>query len=325
MIATARPTAPATWAAAAVVGALAALVVFADLVGIDHSTPFVQLIAFRPQLAAGLVALAVIVALAGRRAWPVAAALGVVGLLGLLTVLPRATGEPAAAGRDRTLDVLTVNTYLGRADPDSLADTIRSRHPGVVVLPEAGAELQRTLIADLGPTRYRTFVADRSRDVSPMTVLADRALGAPTVTVDRSSEFPTIVLTFPSGRAAAGLRVVATHPQSPRPGDTYAWRRDVAGLARWCAGGGPPTVVAGDLNASLDHAELRAAVTGCADVASSVGEGLVGTWPAGLPPVLGAAIDHVLVARGPRGLSAEVVDVPGSDHRGLLAHLTLGP
>jgi endonuclease/exonuclease/phosphatase (EEP) superfamily protein YafD len=119
------------------------------------------------------------------------------------------------------------------------------------------------------------------------------------------------------------VRVVATHTQSPKPGDTAAWRRDVAALSRWCTGE-RPTVVAGDLNATLDHAELREAIAGCTDTASDVGAGLSGTWPSALPRLFGAQIDHVLVAGGPRPRAAEVVDVPGSDHRGLLARVGLG-
>lgn len=321
-----RQVTPLAWVAAGVLGVFGVVVVFADLLGIDHSTPFVQLIAFRPQIAGGLVVLGAVAAVLGRGAWPVAVALGVVGLLGVVTVLPRATGGTDGPVPGGTFDVLTVNTYLGRADPGALAGIVRDRHPAVVVLPEAGEDLQKALVDELGASRYRPYIANSSRDESPMTVLVSRSLGSPAVTIDRTGEFPSIVLTVPPGRGTGhGLRVVATHPQSPKPGEGWAWRRDIAGLARWCAGNGPPTVVAGDLNASLDHAELRAATRGCTDAASSVGQGLAGTWPVGLPPLLGSAIDHVLLARGPRPRSAEVVDVPGSDHRGLLARLTLGP
>lgn len=311
---------------AVVAGAGAAVVVFADRVGLDHRTPFVQLIAFRPQLAVAVVVLAVLAAALGRVGWPVATALGLVGVLGLLAVLPRATGQ-ADGAPPPTLDVLTVNTYLGRADPAALADLVRRRAPAVVVLPESKTELRDALAAALGRAgegRYRTLVADQSEDESPMTVLVDRSLGRPTVTVDRETEFPSIVVTLPPGRrdlpGRQGLRVVATHPQSPKPGDTRAWRRDIAALGRWCAGG-PPTVIAGDLNATWDHAELRAAAAGCTDAASSVGEGLGGTWPSTVPAALGSQIDHVLLARGPQAAAVEFVDVPGSDHRGVLARL----
>ncbi|MEJ2887793.1 endonuclease/exonuclease/phosphatase family protein [Actinomycetospora aeridis] len=328
-----RFTAPGPGAilAAAVLGLPCAVVLFSDVLGIDDRTPFVQTIAFRPQLAAGLAVLGVLVFLLARRAWPTALALGLVGVLGLAMVLPRAVGsaETGATGGPE-LTVLTASAYLSRADPEALAALITRRTPDVVVLPEARGTLRNRLQQALvdesggeeGRSGYRVFAADASRDDSPMTVFVRRSLGRPTVTPDRDTEFPSLVVDLADVDGEA-VRVVATHPQSPRPGDTNAWRRDVAALARWCTGD-RPTVVAGDLNATLDHAELRTATEGCTDAASDVGEGLVGTWPAAAPRLLGVQIDHVLVSGGPRAREVEVVDVPGSDHRGLLARVGLG-
>ncbi|MFC5140774.1 endonuclease/exonuclease/phosphatase family protein [Actinomycetospora rhizophila] len=317
--------------AAVVLGLPAAIVTFSDLLGIDDRTPFVQTIAFRPQLAAGLFVLGALVLLLSRRAWPTALALGLVGVLGLGMVLPRAVGSSeTGAGGGPELTVLTASAYLSRADPDALASLISSRTPDVVVLPEARGtlrdRLQQALVdesgGEAGQSGYRVFAADARRDDSPMTVFVRRSVGRPTVTPNRDTEFPSLVVDLPDVDGQA-VRVVATHPQSPRPGDTNAWRRDVAALSRWCTGD-RPTVVAGDLNATLDHAELRAATEGCTDAASDVGEGLVGTWPAAAPRLLGVQIDHVLVSGGPQARQVDVVDVPGSDHRGVLARIGLG-
>ncbi|PVZ04259.1 endonuclease/exonuclease/phosphatase (EEP) superfamily protein YafD [Actinomycetospora cinnamomea] len=310
----------------------AAVVTFSDLLGIDHRTPFVQSIAFRPQLAAGLVALAVLAALAGGRALrPAAVALGLVGALGLAMVLPRAVGssETGATGGPE-LTVFTASAYLSRADPEALAEIVLSRTPDVVVLPEARGtlrdRLQQALVDESGgeggTSGYRVYAADARSDDSPMTVFVRRELGRPTVTPDRETEFPSLVVDL---RDVDGrdVRVVATHPQSPKPGDTNAWARDIAALARWCTGD-RPTVVAGDLNATLDHAEFRTATAGCTDAAEDVGEGLTGTWPAAVPRLLGVQIDHVLTSGGPRAREVEVVDVEGSDHRGVLARVGLG-
>ena len=70
---------------------------------------------------------------------------------------------------------------------------------------------------------------------------------------------------------------------------------------------GPLRILAGDFNATLDHALLRRLLaTGYVDAADRAGEGLVGTWGPydgdRIPPVV---IDHVLVDRriGVRGVS----------------------
>ena len=317
---------------ALVVAVPAAVVVFADALGVDHRTPFVQLIAFRPQIAAGLVVLSVVAGVLGRSraVLPTAVALGLVGALGLAAVAPRAgdaaADTPDAPGR-RTLTVLTLNTYLGRADPDAVADVVRARRPDLVALPEAGGDLRRRLTAlldeDAGGAGYRSSIADDAEDGSAMTVFVARGLGRPRVTVDRGGTFPAIVVDVAASGVPGGLRFVAVHPQSPRPGDTGAWGRDVADLARWCTDG-RPTVVAGDMNATADHREFADATAGCTDAASSVGEGLPGTWPAGLPRLLGAQIDHVLLAGGPRAADVAFLDVTGTDHRAVLATVAAG-
>jgi endonuclease/exonuclease/phosphatase (EEP) superfamily protein YafD len=82
----------------------------------------------------------------------------------------------------------------------------------------------------------------------------------------------------------------------------------------------------GDLNATLDHHELRRLIsTGYEDAAGEAGSGLHPTWPRGgrrlLP--LSVTIDHVLAdARCGVG-TVRAFDVPGTDHRALLAELIL--
>ena len=84
-------------------------------------------------------------------------------------------------------------------------------------------------------------------------------------------------------------------------------------------------VLAGDFNATLDHAELRRLIgRGYHDAAERAGVALRPTWPVGkglLPTLI--TIDHVLADRRVRVVSARSVRIPGSDHRGVLAELLL--
>ena len=83
-------------------------------------------------------------------------------------------------------------------------------------------------------------------------------------------------------------------------------------------------ILAGDFNATLDHAELRDLLdSGYRDAADSVGAGLHTTWPLGRrwPPKV--TIDHVLVDREWEIGDVRFVTLPGSDHRGMVA--ALGP
>lgn len=81
-------------------------------------------------------------------------------------------------------------------------------------------------------------------------------------------------------------------------------------------------MVAGDFNATLDHAVMRE-LGGCADAAVQGGVGGLATWPTSTRTALfGATIDHVLVdAVTWRTRWAEVVQVAGSDHRALVVEL----
>ena len=84
-------------------------------------------------------------------------------------------------------------------------------------------------------------------------------------------------------------------------------------------------MLAGDFNATLDHADLRDLLDrGYRDAAEQAGVGLRPTWPAGkdLLPAL-VTIDHVLADRRVRVISARSVAIPGSDHRGVLTELLL--
>ncbi len=326
---------------ALIVAGIALVVLFPEVLGLGGRAPFAQVVAFRPQLAVITVALAALGALGAwtRRSGPdpllVAMALGLVGLVALVQVGARGIGSAPAVGTGTSdadggsLVVLSLNTYKGQADPDALAELVRSRSPDLVALPEARGDLRRRLASrlddDQGGSGYRAYSADDVDDASGMTVFVRSSLGRPTVTQDRSGTYPSIVVDLPRSApgVASGLRFVAVHPRSPRPGGTGSWARDVSGLSRWCDAG-RPTVLAGDMNSTEDHRVFADATARCTDAGSATGDGVAGTWPSWLPGFLGAQIDHVLTADGPRPTAFEVVPAAGTDHRAILARIGEG-
>jgi endonuclease/exonuclease/phosphatase (EEP) superfamily protein YafD len=114
------------------------------------------------------------------------------------------------------------------------------------------------------------------------------------------------------------------HPQSPRSSEAFPfWRRTLRALPR-ARRSGPPRILAGDFNATLDHLELERVIdTGYVDAADAVGAGLTATWPEGrrIPPPV--TIDHVLADRRLGVSSVRVRTIARTDHRALVAHLTL--
>ncbi|MFG3696375.1 endonuclease/exonuclease/phosphatase family protein [Micromonospora sp. NPDC047620] len=306
------------WAAVAPGVAWAAL----RLAGLDHG-PLVQLLAFTPYVAAGSL-LPLVLALALRRRWPAVLAAVVTTAL-VAVVAPRAlpAGQPSAAGP--TVRVLTANLLAGAADARSLVDLVERHRVDVLTVqeftPGAGAELDRLGLDRLLPHRHL--------DPQPGTVGSGLYARFPVdeggVRRNRGGwgfdqAYGTV--TVPG---APPVRVESAHPAAPYAVDQVGhWRTDLAAQPP-ATPDGPLRILAGDFNATLDHAPLRALLaTGYVDAADQVGAGLTGTWGPYdgdlIPPV---TIDHVLVDRRIAVRAVAVHRVPGSDHRAVLAELRL--
>ena len=313
------------WTPVATAGAVtgAAALLLPEVLGLDRTPPWPLVVAFRRRLAVGTLVLTLpLTARAGRVRVP---ALGVVGVaagaVGLSAWRHRARRGPAAVGT-RALTVLGANVWLGRADPAALAATIVAERPDVVVLPEAGDRFRKRLLDGLDGYRawscapYRTAVEATGADDGPsLTVLTAAGLGEVDVAVASTDTRSGWVVV--SGGGLGAVRVLGVHPAVLLPASTPHWVRELALLRPWLDDPTRPTVVVGDLNATLEHGPLQRALGS----ARPVTRGAPATWPSWWRRAFGVTIDHVLVA-GPVGVrSVEVLDVAGSDHRAVLARL----
>jgi endonuclease/exonuclease/phosphatase (EEP) superfamily protein YafD len=83
-------------------------------------------------------------------------------------------------------------------------------------------------------------------------------------------------------------------------------------------------VLAGDFNATLDHAALRSVLRrGYTDAAAAAGRALSWTWRPLRLRFPRLTLDHVLVDPRVTVAGVEVVAVRGSDHRAVVAELVL--
>jgi len=331
---------------AAVLGAvlvLFALWTAARLLGLERGAPWVQLIAFTPYVAAASL-LPLVAALATRQWWHAGAAVVLAGLLAAC-VLPRAVGGPSpgettaaagaraagtrAAGAQAStvrLRVLTANLYVGAADAHALVGRVRAE--GIDVL----------AVQELTPSEAQALDAAGLAGLLPHRSVNPLPGGRGSGLYSRHPIADPGVRTFPSGfsqayatvhvPAAVPVRVESAHPRAPS--DVAGWEGDIAHEPR-ADPSGPPRILLGDFNATLDHHGLRAVVgSGYRDAAASVGAGLVPTWPSistawydlPVPPV---TIDHVLADRRIGIAGVDVARTPGSDHRALRADLDLPP
>jgi endonuclease/exonuclease/phosphatase (EEP) superfamily protein YafD len=277
--------------------------------------------AWRPHLAASALAGAALLA-SRRRTRPLAAGLTAAGLVAAGPVVRRAGRRPSAAPGTGDVTVLAANVLHGRADTGLLAAMVAAERPDFVVLPEAGGDFRDKLMPLLDGLGYRAWVASGGgrRDGDDVTVLVGERAGDVRVRSAHEMRAPHLEVT---GGILGPRTLYAVHPTAPMSRRSTAWwHRELAIVSRWCAGPVAP-LVAGDFNATLDHPAFRAALGRCRSAAAGTGRGLVGTFPAGFPTWLGIQIDHVLVPEDAVTTRFEVLDLPGSDHRAVLARVRL--
>jgi endonuclease/exonuclease/phosphatase (EEP) superfamily protein YafD len=288
--------------------------------GLERGWPLVPLFAFTPYVA--LLSLLVAAVAAWRRWWPGAAVTGACAalLLALLVplVVPDRAPESAPGVRVR---VLAANV----AGNDFVA--------GRMITAVRRWDVDVLSVVELAPRVMVAYDAEGAKSLFPHRALQPRPGFSGTGLYSR---LPLASAPSPHGTrfavAAAELRapgavpvgLLSVHVPAPTDrGATAQWRHDMRALP--ASGSGPPRVLAGDFNATLDHAELRRLLDrGYHDAAERAGVALRPTWPAGesLLPTL-VTIDHVLADRRIRVVSVRSVAIPGSDHRGVLADLLL--
>jgi endonuclease/exonuclease/phosphatase (EEP) superfamily protein YafD len=261
----------------------------------------------------------VLFALALKRRIVVAIA-GVTAVALLTTLAPRAVagGQPEADGPHLT--VMTANLYVGRGDPKAVMRLVRRYHVDVLSLEELTTEelarLDEAGLAQQLPGR----VAQPADGATGSALFATRRLVPIPVGYHGRHNEPEAQLQVPG---APSVLLKAVHPIPPRTrGDVPTWRDTLAALPS--ATEPDVRILAGDYNATLDHAELRGVLDrGYADAADRAGAGLKPTWPALPRRSLPITIDHVLVDRRVRVRSVHVEEVRGSDHRAVIAELVL--
>jgi endonuclease/exonuclease/phosphatase (EEP) superfamily protein YafD len=306
------------WTAALLFAAVSA-VVGCRLADTDGITPVPQLLAFLPWLLAPT-GIGLVLALLTRW-WPGTIWAAVV--LGLLAwfIAPYGKGTEPDGRALASLVVLTSNVEFGRAT-DALVAAVREEKPDVVFVEECEYGCSATLRRSLSERYpYRRSVEGAG---SAGSVVLSRFPLKPAAGIQGSTMGMPGAVADVRGHA---VRLQLAHPMPPLPGQLDAWRQELGQLRDFAAATGAPTVLAGDFNASQDHAAFRAILdTGLRDAARLAGSYRTPTWPARTAPAIGAQIDHVLVSADFSASDARFLDLAGTDHRALLVDITLhGP
>jgi endonuclease/exonuclease/phosphatase (EEP) superfamily protein YafD len=288
--------------------------------GLERGPLLVQVTAFTPY-AAVLSTIPVVVALLARNRWAAAVA-GLACLALAVGVLPRAIGSRwTGTGTEARLTVMSVNLRLGQADPASIVDLVRTRDVDVLTLQEYTPAAEAAL-AEAGLTALLPYWERQP---------VDRAAGSAVYSRLPPSDVGLVHGWFYQARLVVdvggqAVTVESVHPPPPVSQSGPAWAEGLRGQTPASEPG--LRVLAGDFNATLDHAELRRLVgTGYRDAADTVGAGLVPTWPYYGPRLSvtpKVTIDHILVNGSIQVGGFTAVTVPQTDHRAIIATLYIG-
>ena len=280
----------------------------------------VQAFAFTPYVAAWTVVPAVLT-LALRR-WLAGAAAVLALAIMAVCVLPRALPDadrgPSTGFR---LTVMTINMFVGAADPAAIVKLVRDHDVAVLAVQEFSPAARAGLSA-AGLDTLLPYAALADEVATTGSGLYSR-YPITTSRSDRGSGGNMQVYATIQPPGAVPLDVESAHPLAP-----YAlaalplWRDDLAAEPA-ADPGGPPRILLGDFNSTLDHTPVRDLIAhGYRDAADATGQGLAGTWgPYHGRPIPPVTLDHVLVDKRIGVREVQVRGVAGSDHRSVLAAL----
>ncbi|WP_265520244.1 endonuclease/exonuclease/phosphatase family protein [Oerskovia flava] len=305
-----RPLGLVLWAAAVPVVGVAVV----RAVPYDGVTPLAQVVGVTPWAALGAVVVLVAALVARRRA--------LAGLLGVATVAYAAWLVPFVVpgpGIDPdagpTVRVLAVNAYFGQADAAAVVRMVHEQDVDVLTVVELTTDFEARLeaagIADVLPHHVDAKVGTGS---------AGSGLWSATELHDPdTTEFSTFAM--PSALVDVGgtpVRVTAVHPVPPLPEITHVWHEETALLAERAHADDTPQILAGDFNATHDHASFRALLGDrFHDATRTAGHGLNLSWSHGAGNLPLLDLDHVVTERTMAIDDVVSLTVPGSDHKAL--------
>jgi len=222
--------------------------------------------------------------------------------------------DPADAG---TLRVMTVNALYGRADAEAVVDLVETQHVEVLTVQELTPELERALVdAGLEDLLAYGFTVPEAGTAGGSGLWSSTPLTGQDQLRGTSFAMPSALVDV----GGTDVRVTVVHPSPPMPREITRWHTELRELAEHVHADPTPQILAGDFNATYDHASFRQLLgSRFSDANREWGSGPAVTWPEGrsVPPLF--ALDHVVVEKDMPVSDVVSMQVPGTDHRAVLA------
>ncbi len=263
-----------------------------------------------------------VVLVAMTRRWALIALSVVVLVLALATQISLYQGAARSDSAD-AINVLQANLRVGAANPARLTAMVSARRVDVLMTEE------------LTPTERDRLVAAGLPKLLPYRFDASLAGGGGGLAIWsrypllHERNFPGFELGVLQATVQLGPQSTATvfavHLLPPYPYPAREWLTEMTRLRSLLSesASGGSVIVAGDFNATADHAQFRRLLhTGYIDADEHCGAGYLASYPTDrwFPPLI--AIDHILSRNAPAD-TVRTLDLPGSDHRALFARLEL--
>lgn len=306
----------AAWGAGVLLAGVSVVIGF-RVADSDGVTPVPQVLAFLPWLllpaGAGLL-MAVLARWRFGMLWGVVA-LGVVAWY----VEPYGNTDSPKGPAVAEVRVLTSNVEFG-GGTEGLIDAVREERPDLLFVEECDFACSALLRKELPRSDYPHRASVEASGAEGSVILSKVPL--------KSADGVEGTLGMPGAVADVqghDVRVQLAHPMPPMPREVDLWQSELRRIQEYAAAGdGTPTIIAGDFNATQDHAAFRKVLDeGLRDTARLAGASRTPSWPAAAPAPLGAQIDHVLATPDFSARDARFLDIGNTDHRALVVTLTL--
>lgn len=311
---------PSAWLAALLLAGVSTVIGF-RIADSDGVTPVPQILAFLPWLLAPAIAGLLLAALAR---WRAGLVWGVVVLGGVAWFMePYGKTDDPRGPAVAEIRVMASNVEFGQATR-GLIKAVREEKPDLLFVPECDYTCSDTLRDELPRSDYPYRTASEAGGAEGSVIVSRLPLKKASGLAGTLG-MPGAVTELKTGHQ---IRVQLAHPMPPLPGQLSTWRTELAELRDYAAEGrraDRSTIIAGDFNATQDHAAFRDILDtgGVRDAARLAGSARTPSWPADLMSPLGTQIDHVLVTPDFSARGARFLDIGHTDHRTLVVDLTL--
>lgn len=248
------------------------------------------------------------------------AALVALAYLATFTNVRAVIGCGADAAAEGDVRIFEQNVYLGQADPAAVAAAMLASGADLAVLVEAFPPFIDALARQPGVDVFSYRLSVPGFEEGEIAVWSRWPLQDASGELLSTRPFIRARVQAPAGPFTIG----AVHTAAPvNDFEVGNWANELAALG--LLDRSEPIVLAGDFNATIDHAQFRSLLeNGWTDVHTTKGCGPDLTWPTNRGLAIPAMrLDHVLVSDHFKVKGVEVGQANGSDHKPVIATIHL--